>query len=63
MDLEKRKAEVNKIYGENQQITGDYDKNLSAKCINGTFVGKMDGDVLEFKGIPFVGEQPVGQNR
>lgn len=50
-------------YGENHQITGEYDKNLAVKCINGTFVGKNIDGILTYKGIPFVGEQPVGKNR
>lgn len=50
--------------GENQQITdGNYDKTLAVKCVNGTFVGKKTDNVIAYKGIPFVGEQPVGKNR
>ena len=40
-----------------------YDKALSVKCINGTFVGKKTDNVISFKGIPFVGQQPVGSLR
>ena len=51
-------------YGENKQITdGDYDKSLAVKCVNGTFVGKKTEDVVAYKGIPFVGRQPVGELR
>lgn len=51
-------------YGENKRITdGNYDKKLAVKCINGTFVGKKTEDVVAYKGIPFVGKQPVGKNR
>ena len=51
-------------YGENKEITnGNYDKSLAVKCVNGTFVGKKTGDVVAFKGIPFVGKQPVGELR
>ena len=51
-------------YGENKQITdGNYDKSLAVKCINGTFVGKKNDGVIAFKGIPFVGKQPVGELR
>ena len=51
-------------YGENKQITdGDYDKSLAVKCINGTFVGKKTENVVTYKGIPFVGQQPVGELR
>ena len=52
------------LYGENKKITdGDYDKSLAVKCINGTFVGRKHGDVIAYKGIPFVGKQPVGELR
>ena len=52
------------LYGENKKITdGDYDKSLAVKCINGTFVGRKNGDVIAYKGIPFVGKQPVGELR
>ena len=51
-------------YGENRLITdGVYDKALAVKCINGTFVGKMEENVISYKGIPFVGQQPAGKNR
>ena len=51
-------------YGENKQIIdGNYDKSLAVKCINGTFVGKRSENIIAFKGIPFVGKQPVGEYR
>lgn len=51
-------------YGENKKITdGNYDESLAAKCINGTFVGKQTENIIVYKGIPFVGEQPVGEFR
>ena len=63
----KRPVDIEKIrarYGENKQITdGNYDKSLAVKCVNGTFVGKKTEDIIEYKGIPFVGEQPGGKNR
>ena len=31
--------------------------------MNGTFVGKKVNDIIEYKGIPFVGQQPVGEYR
>ena len=49
-------------YGINRIITGDYDAALSAKCANGIFVGKSDGAVLAFRGIPFA-KPPVGALR
>ena len=49
------------MYGKNMRITDDnYDKSLAVKCVNGTFVGKKTENVIVYKGIPFVGEQPVG---
>ena len=61
-------AEYKKIvrswYGENKTITdGKYDQSLAVKCINGTFVGKKTDDVITFRGIPYVGKQPVGELR
>ena len=51
-------------YMENKKITdGNYDKSLAVKCINGTFVGKKAENIISFKGIPFVGQQPVGNLR
>ena len=51
-------------YLENQKITdGNYDLSLAVKCINGTFVGKKAENIISYKGIPFVGQQPVGDLR
>ena len=62
-NLEEAKARLRALYGENKRITGDYDKTLAVKCVNGTFVGKKTDGVIAFKGIPFVGKQPVGEYR
>jgi len=57
-------AQLRAQYGENKKITdGNYDKTLAVKCINGTFVGKRSGGIVAYKGIPFVGQQPVGELR
>ncbi len=62
--LEGAEQKVRACCGENKQITGDdYDKSLAVKCVNGTFVGRKDGNIISYKGIPFVGEQPVVKNR
>ncbi len=51
-------------YGENRKITdGNYDESLAVKCVNGTFVGRKIENVIVYRGIPFVGEQPVGELR
>ena len=48
----------------NKKITdGNYDKSLAVKCINGTFVGQKSENIISYKGIPFVGQQPVGNLR
>ena len=48
----------------NKKITdGHYDQSLAVKCINGTFVGKKSDNVITYKGIPFVDQQPVGDQR
>lgn len=39
-----------------------YDKSLSARCENGIFVGRLDGEVIAFKGIPYA-RQPIGSLR
>ena len=62
--LSELKEEMMALYGENKEITdGNYDPSLAVKCINGTFVGRKTDNVIAFKGIPFVGEQPVGEHR
>ena len=62
--LSEIKEEMRALYGENKKITdGNYDKSLAVKCVNGTFVGKKNDGVIAYKGIPFVGKQPVGELR
>ncbi|MBQ6981235.1 MAG: carboxylesterase family protein [Synergistaceae bacterium] len=56
-------AEAKESAVENKRITGDYDNSLAVKCVNGTFVGKKTEGVITYKGIPFVGKQPVGNLR
>ena len=46
-------------WGENQQITGDFDPSLAARCSNGVFVGTQKDGVLIWRGIPFACP-PVG---
>ena len=62
--LSETKEEMRAKYGENKRIAdGNYDKSLAVKCVNGTFVGKKNDGVIAYKGIPFVGKQPVGNLR
>ncbi len=65
MELQKIRALLKEMYGgENKPITdGNYDKSLAVKCINGTFVGLKKENITVFRGIPYVGQQPVGDLR
>ena len=50
--------------GENKRITdGNFDTSLAVKCKNGTFVGRKNENIIMYRGIPFVGRQPVGELR
>ena len=50
--------------GENRRLAeGSYDKSLAVKCVNGTFVGRKTENIIAYRGIPFVGAQPVGSLR
>lgn len=54
--------EVSKVM-ESRRIDGPFE-GPSARCVNGTFVGRSDADgVASFKGIPFTAEPPTGRNR
>ena len=44
--LNELKAEIRAQYGENKKITGDNDKSLAVKCVNGTFIGKKNDGVI-----------------
>lgn len=62
--LEVEKARIRALYGENKRIIDEgYDKSLAVKCINGTLVGRKTDNVIAYRGIPFVGRQPVGDDR
>ena len=62
--IQKATARMKALYGENKTIVdGNYDKSLAVKCINGTFVGQKTDNIIAYKGIPFVSEQPIGELR
>lgn len=62
-DLAEMRAEMLKMYGENKEISGEFDENLAAKTLSGTYVGKRDADnVVSWKGIPYA-KQPIGDLR
>ena len=62
--LNETRERVRAQYGENKRITdSNYDKSLAVRCVNGTFIGKKNDGVIAYKGIPFVGKQPVGELR
>ncbi len=65
MDINEIREALHTMYGgENRQITdGNYDRSLAVKCINGTFVGRKKEDIVTFRGIPYVGRQPIGALR
>ena len=65
MELQEIREKLKEMYGgENKPITdGNYDQSLAVKCINGTFVGRKADNITVFRGIPFVGKQPVGELR
>ena len=57
------RAQMLAMYGENKEITGDYDEELAAKTVSGTYVGQTVSDeVVSWKGIPYA-KQPVGELR
>ena len=56
------KLYMQNLYGENHEITGEYDADLAVTCHNGTFVGTEKEGVISFKGIPYA-EAPVGELR
>ena len=59
------KEQLRAMYGgENRKITdGNYDKSLAVRCRNGIFVGRKKENIITYRGIPFVGQQPVGELR
>ena len=60
--LEKPKKQMQALYGENKTVTGSFNIADEVICSNGAFLGKRNGNILSFKGIPFA-EAPVGERR
>ena len=63
------KDRVAGMYGENHRLAAakdggkaGYDEALAVKCSNGTFVGKADGEVVAYKGVPYA-KPPTGDLR
>ena len=56
------KARVRALFGENKLLEKDPDEAHSVKCLNGTFVPKVEDNVRIFRGIPFA-LPPVGKRR
>ena len=65
MDAQEIRDALHGMYGgENKPITdNNYDQSLAVKCINGTFVGRKNDNIIVYRGIPYVGKQPVGDLR
>ena len=65
MELQEIREALKAMYGgENKPITdGNYDQSLAVKCTNGTFVGRKTENITIYRGIPYVGKQPVGELR
>jgi hypothetical protein len=65
MDAQEIRDALHGMYGgENKPITdGNYDPSVAVKCINGTFVGMKKDDIIVYRGIPYVGKQPIGELR
>ena len=56
------KEKLSARYGENKRLSGEYDPALAVRCMNGTFVGKAEGGVSVFLGVPFA-QAPTGELR
>lgn len=50
------------MYGENEEVDGEYNHELAAPTTGGVYVGRKTDGVVAFKGIPYA-RQPVGPLR
>ena len=63
LSLKEVKSLMQSLYGENKEITDkNYDKSLSVTCNNGIFIGKEEGNVISYKGIPYA-KPPINDLR
>ena len=60
--IAKEKNRIKASFGENKLLKENPDEAHSIKCLNGTFVPKIDGSIRIFKGIPFA-MPPIGERR
>ena len=66
MSLTSCQGFVDAVIGvEDNPVSTPEDKQnpLAVKCINGTFIGQKTDNIISYLGIPFVGQQPVGNLR
>lgn len=63
--MSEERDQLRALYGgENRKLAdGEYDSSLAVKCVNGTFVGRRMENIIVYRGIPYVGAQPVGSLR
>lgn len=60
--LAKEKKKMESLFGINQRLDVNPDKEHSIQCYNGTFIPKVIDDISIFRGIPFA-IPPVGEKR
>lgn len=61
-DIERSIERIRNSYSPNRMLESIPEGNPTARCENGTFVGKIVDNVAEYKGIPFA-KAPVGPLR
>lgn len=59
---DKEKAHMSGLNGQNRLITGEYDNKHAVKTETGIYVGKPEGDVMTWLGIPYA-VPPIGELR
>lgn len=61
-EQEQKIERVRSLFGENEELETNPDKEHSVKCLNGTFVPKVNDSIRVFRGIPFA-MPPIGERR